>query len=413
MRFLYTLAIHCYHVAIHLASLFNPKAKLWITGRANLFQDLQQKCNNKEHIIWFHCASLGEFEQGKPLMEKIKQDHSNRTILVTFFSPSGYLIKKNDSVADIVSYLPIDTPKNVIKFIDIVNPKSVVFIKYEHWYNFMFTLNQKKIPFYYISAIFREKQYFFKWYGAWFVEQLQHCSHFFVQDDQSVTLLHQIGIYQVDKTGDTRFDRVFQIANKDYELPFVIQFKQEKKLLVAGSTWEPDEIVLERWFAEFHKTFQLIIAPHEIDEHHIQTIKDRFKSYRIICYSEFHDQKLEDFQILIIDTIGMLSKIYKYSDYSYVGGAFGTGLHNILEAAVFGVPLFFGPKFQKFKEARDLVHLQGAFSLLYANELIHLISQFELHHDEYDKTCNICKKYVFHNIGAVDMIYSQIVTSSN
>lgn len=413
MRFLYTLAIHCYHFAIHLASLFNPKAKLWITGRANLFQDLQQKCNNKEHIIWFHCASLGEFEQGKPLMEKIKQENPHYTILVTFFSPSGYLIKKNDAVADIVSYLPIDTPKNVRKFINIVDPQSVVFIKYEQWYNFMYSLNQKKIPFYYISAIFRENQYFFKWYGSWFVKQLQQCSHFFVQDDQSVNLLKQFGISQVNKTGDTRFDRVFQIANKQYELPFVIQFKQEKKLLVAGSTWEPDEIVLERWYAEFYKTFLLIIAPHEIDANHIQAIKNRFNSYRVICYSELQDQKIEEFQILIIDTIGLLSKIYKYSDYSYVGGAFGTGLHNILEAAVFGVPLFFGPKFQKFKEARDLVQLQGAFSLPDVTELIRLISQFELHHDTYDQTCNICKKYVFDNIGAVDMIYSHIVSSTN
>jgi len=413
MRFLYTLAIHCYHFAIHLASWFNPKAKLWITERAELFLDLQQKCKDKTHIIWFHCASLGEFEQGKPLMEKIKQENPNFTILVTFFSPSGYLIKKNDAVADIVSYLPIDTPKNVRKFINIVDPKSVIFIKYEQWYNFMYTLNQKKIPFYYISAIFRENQYFFKWYGAWFVKQLQQCSHFFVQDDQSVNLLKQYGISHVHKTGDTRFDRVFQIANKEYELPFVIQFKQEKKLLVAGSTWEPDEIVLERWYAEFQKTFQLIIAPHETDTNHIQAIKERFNSHRVICYSELQNQKLEDFQILIIDTIGMLSKIYKYSDYSYVGGAFGSGLHNILEAAVFGVPLFFGPKFQKFKEARDLVQLQGAFSLPDASELIRLISQFELHHDTYDQTCNICKKYVFDNIGAVDMIFSQIVTSSN
>ena len=410
MRFLYTLAIHCYHFAIRCASLFNPKAKLWITGRATLFQDLQQKCYNKEHIIWFHCASLGEFEQGKPLMEKIKQEHNDYTILVTFFSPSGYLIKKNDTVADIVSYLPIDTPQNVRKFLKIVNPKSVVFIKYEHWYNFMYALNKKKIPFYYISAIFREKQYFFKWYGAWFVKQLKQCSHFFVQDDQSVTLLHQIGISQVDKTGDTRFDRVFQIANKQYELPFVTQFKNNKKLLVAGSTWEPDEIVLERWFSQFQNSFKLIIAPHEINVTHILAIKENFKSYQTICYSELEDQKVEDFQILIIDTIGMLSKIYKYSDYSYIGGAFGTGLHNILEAAVFGVPLFFGPKFQKFKEARDLVQLQGAFSLQDADELIRLISKYESQQDQYDKTCNICKQYVLQNIGAVDLIYKQIVT---
>lgn len=412
MRYLYTFAIHCYHTAIYLSSFFNPKAKLWIEGRNNLFNDLKQKCDGKSNIIWVHCASLGEFEQGKPLMEKIKKEDPDQTILVTFFSPSGYLVKKNDPIADIVSYIPIDTPTKAKKFIEIVSPQYVIFIKYEYWYNFINFLDKKQIPFYYISAIFREKQYFFKWYGSWFVKQIQKCSHFFVQDDQSVALLNQMGIHKVHKTGDTRFDRVFTIANSEYQLPTIIQFKGEKKMLVAGSTWEPDEIVLESWISQFRQTFKLIIAPHEIDANHFQAIKERFKSYHLICYSEIQNQEIEDFEILIIDTIGMLSKIYKYSDYSYVGGAFVKGLHNILEAAVFGVPLFFGPKYQKFKEARDLVKLKGAFSIADESEFIHQFSQLELHTDQYNQTSSICKKYVLNNIGAVDLIYSHIAAKS-
>jgi 3-deoxy-D-manno-octulosonic-acid transferase len=413
MRLLYSLAIQFYYTAIFIASLFNKKAKLWVTGRKNLFQELQLKVQNRSRIIWVHCASLGEFEQGRPFMENIKKEHPDTTILLTFFSPSGFQVKKNDPVADIICYLPIDSLHNVIRFVKMVNPTMVVFVKYEYWYNYIWYLNQKKIPFYYISAIFREKQYFFKWYGGWFVNQLKQCAHFFVQDDKSLQLLHKLQINQVTRTGDTRFDRVYQIATKPYELEFVKQFKNNHQLMVAGSTWDPDEKIIKRFFDAHQKTFKLIIAPHEIGKNRIQSIKDLFIDYHVVTYTELENQDISGFQILILDTMGMLSKIYKYADYGYIGGAFGAGLHNILEAAVFGIPLFFGPKYQKFKEARDLVALEGAFSIQNEDELIQKITNMELLQDEYDKTCSICKTFVSRNIGAVDLICKHITKQLN
>ncbi len=408
MRLLYTCAIYLYQAAISIASLFNNKAKLWIRGRKNIFKELEVKCSDTQDIVWFHCASLGEFEQGKPFIEKVKKEHPQAKILVTFFSPSGYTIRKNDPIADFVFYLPIDTISNAKRFIKIVNPKFAVFVKYEYWYNYIQQLDKQNIPFFYISAIFRKEQYLFKWYGSWFVRQLKKCTRFFVQDDQSIQLMNQLHIDKVTKTGDTRFDRVYQIASKPYELPIIKQFKNKSKLLVAGSTWEPDDKILRSFLDQNHGSFKLIIAPHEIHPSRIQFLKDLFIDYNLICYSEMENENLADYQVFIIDTIGILSKIYKYSDYSYIGGAFGAGLHNILEAAVFGVPLFFGPKYQKFKEARDLVQLEGAFSILNDEQLIQKITQLEMRQEEYDKTCNICKKFVHNNIGAVDMIYSVV-----
>ncbi|HNX21705.1 MAG TPA: glycosyltransferase N-terminal domain-containing protein [Bacteroidales bacterium] len=408
MRLFYTFAIYIYQSAIHIASLFNHKAKLWIQGRKNIFNELEFKCAGNQYIVWFHCASLGEFEQGKPFIEKVKNEHPQTKILVTFFSPSGYTIRKNDPIADFVFYLPIDTISNAKKFIKIVNPRFAVFVKYEYWYNYIQQLDQKNIPFFYISAIFRKEQYLFKWYGSWFVRQLKKCTRFFVQDDQSISLMQQLKIENVTKTGDTRFDRVYKIASQSYDLPYVVQFKNRSKLLVAGSTWEPDDKILKSFLDQNKRTFKLIIAPHEIHASRIQYLKDLFFDYSIICFSEMEQEHMADYQVFIIDTIGILSKIYKYSDYSYIGGAFGAGLHNILEAAVFGVPLFFGPKYQKFKEARDLVQLEGAFSILNDEQLILKITQLEMRQEEYDKTCNICKKFVHNNIGAVDMIYSVV-----
>lgn len=408
MRLLYTCAVYLYLFAIYLASLFNKKAKLWIDGRKNIFKELETKCSGVQDLVWFHCASLGEFEQGKPFIEKVKKEHPQAKIVVTFFSPSGYTIRKNDPIADFVFYLPIDTISNAKRFIKIVNPKFAVFVKYEYWYNYIQQLNKQNIPFFYISAIFRKEQYLFKWYGSWFVRQLKKCTRFFVQDDQSILLMNQLNIEKVTKTGDTRFDRVYQIASQPYELSFISQFKNRSKLLVAGSTWEPDDKILKNFLDQNQGTFKLIIAPHEIHPSRIQFLKDLFIDYNLICYSEMEDENLADYQVFIIDTIGILSKIYKYSDYSYIGGAFGAGLHNILEAAVFGVPLFFGPKYQKFKEARDLVQLEGAFSILNEEQLIHKITQLEMRQEEYDKTCNICKKFVQNNVGAVDLIYSVV-----
>ena len=395
MRLLYSVAIHLYNAAIHFTALFNFKARQWVQGRRGVFDFLARQCAEKKHIIWFHAASLGEFEQGKPLMQLYRQQHPECTILVTFFSPSGYEVKKNDKVADIIYYLPLDTPRNARRFLDIVPVEKAVFVKYEYWYNYMHQLSLRHVPFYYISAIFRPSQYFFKSYGKWFAQQLKKCTYFFVQNEVSRDLLHSIGIDQVEITGDTRFDRVYDISRQQYELDFVQDFcKEDTKLIVAGSTWGPDEQLLKQLLEKLPANYKLVLAPHVTDAKHIGQIKELFQEFSTICYTEKDGKDLSSYRVLVIDTIGILSKIYKYSYISYIGGAFETGLHNILEAAVFGVPLFFGPKYQKFNEAVQLVALKGAFSIISYEEMLQKCQLYASSPEAYSAVCEICKKYV-------------------
>jgi len=408
MRWLYSLMIRSYAVAIALAAPFYVKAKLWCSGRKMIWQDLEMQCVGKQKIIWIHCASLGEYEQGKPLMQKIKESCRDCTILLTFFSPSGHEVVKSNSVADIISYLPIDTCKNATRFIKIARPKCAIFVKYEYWYNMMQQLYLQKIPYYYISAIFRPSQHFFKFYGYWFARQLQHVSHFFVQNDTSVQLLQSINIKNVTKTGDTRFDRVFAIASKQYQLDDIEKFKQNKKLFIAGSTWPQDESLLLSLFPKIASDYKLIIVPHNIDSDHITTIVRRFKPYNPQSYSKIASHDFLDAQVLIIDCVGILSKIYRYGDMAYIGGAFKTGLHNILEAAVFGIPLFFGPHYDKFDEAVSLVKLGGAFSVRSVDELYTILQKFENTQDYYKTVCDICEQYVKNNTGSAELIFEEI-----
>jgi 3-deoxy-D-manno-octulosonic-acid transferase len=338
-------------------------------------------------------------------MQKIKQEN-NITLLVTFFSPSGYEVKKNDPIADIVAYLPVDTPKNAKKFIQIVKPQKVFFVKYEFWYNYIHELSKTNIPFYYVSAIFRKEQYFFKSYGKWFLNQLKKCNYFFVQNEDSKKLLIKHGIQKVVVTGDTRFDRVFEIAQQTYSLDFITSFKNDKKLLTAGSTWNPDEKLLADLFSKINSNYKLVIAPHIVEKNHIEQIKKIFNSFSVVCFSEKNEKELSNYQILIIDTIGLLSKIYKYADISYIGGAFKTGLHNILEAAVFEKPIFFGPHYQKFNEAVELVKNGAAFSITNAEVMAKKITFFEENPSSYKTVCDICKNYVDRNLGATGKIIS-------
>jgi len=412
MRSIYALLISIHACLIKSASFFSKKAKLWHNGRKNIFLFLEEKCAGKENIIWFHCASLGEFEQGKPLMEKIKQE-KNVTLLLTFFSPSGFEVKKSDPVADIITYLPIDTEKNAKKFIQIVKPQKVFFIKYEFWYNYIHELSTANIPFYYISAIFREHQYFFKSYGSWFLKQLKKCSYFFVQDEKSLRLLHRHHILNATVSGDTRFDRVYEIAQQPYSLDFITSFKNDKKLLVAGSTWIQDEKLLYKLFQKISANYKLVIAPHIVERDRIEQIKKLFNLFSVVCLSEKEGKNLSDYQILIIDTIGLLSKIYKYADISYVGGAFKTGLHNILEAAVFEKPIFFGPHYQNFNEAVALIQNGAAFPITQAAEMAQKIVHFETDPSSYQATCEICKTYIAQNLGATDTILNRYFGSSS
>ena len=406
MRLFYTLCIYLYWFAITIAAPFNPKAKQWKQGRKKLFADLKEKCKDKQNIICFHCASLGEFEQAKPLIEHIKTEYPNATILLSFFSPSGYEHKKNDAVADIITYLPIDTPYCAKKFLQIVKPTAFFFIKYEFWYNFMHRLYLQKIPFFYVSAIFRPSQIFFRKGGKWFARQLQKASFFFVQNESSKQLLSQIGIYRVEISGDTRFDRVNAIAQQPFDFnKFMTSFKNGKKLLIAGSSWRPDEQILKDVLKHFKEQYKLIIVPHHIEKKNVQEIQSLFYPYKTILYSEIdHRTELGSYEIIIIDTIGLLSKLYRYAAIAYVGGGFETGLHNILEAAVFGIPIFFGPQYRKFNEAVELTARGGAFSIHYSKEMIYQMQEFEENEECYERSCMLCRQYIRENLGAVEKI---------
>ena len=405
MRGLYTIGIWFYGLGIRVAALFNEKARQWVRGRKGLFAELERTFAGKSDPVWIHCASLGEYEQAKPLVEKIKQEQPDTQILVTFFSPSGYTQAVKKPLADYNFYLPLDLPDNAKKFLDIVQPASAIFVKYEFWYNFMQQLHQKAIPFYYISAIFRENQHFFKTSGRWFAKQLQQASHFFVQTEKSKELLDGIGIKQVTVCGDTRFDRVKAIAAQVQPFDFMETFRGDKKVIVAGSTWGPDEQLLAQLLQHF-PDYKLVVAPHEINR--TPEVKQTFAAYKTALYSSKEENDLANCQVLIIDTIGILSRLYQYSTVSYIGGAFKTGLHNILEAAVYGKPLFFGPHYDHFNEAVNLVAQKGAFSVNSSEEMKDIMTKFEQNPEYYAQTCNICQEYVAQNSGAVNIIYENI-----
>lgn len=403
MRFFYNLFIWLYQWSITLASPFYEKARLWRNGRRNIFARLENAVAGKP-IIWMHCASLGEYEQGKPLIEKLRKDFPASSLLVTFFSPSGYEVRKNDPAADFIFYLPMDTPRNARRFLEIVNPQAAIFVKYEYWFNYMRELKKRDIPFYYISAIFFAKQHFFKWYGRWFSKQLQQASHFYVQNMTSAALLQKINIRQVTISGDTRFDRVARIAQENASVPAIETFKSKKKLMICGSTWPPDEKLLADFFPHIQNEYKLVIAPHLIHQEHLNSITALFSNYKTAFFTQIGKDDLQDFDILIIDTIGLLNKMYKYGNVAYIGGGFETGLHNTLEAAVFGIPIFFGPHYEKFNEAIELVNRQAAFSISTLAEMQERWQEYVENAEQYAITCQRCRDYVTDNLGAVDKI---------
>lgn len=405
MQTIYTIGIWFYGLGVRVAALFNEKARLWVRGRKGIFAELERAFSNKTNPVWVHCASLGEYEQAKPLIEKIKQEQPETKILATFFSPSGYSQAVKKPLADYNFYLPLDLPMNVNRFLDIVQPKVAIFVKYEFWYNFMQQLHQRAIPYHYISAIFRENQHFFKPVGSWFAKQLRQATHFFVQTEKSKDLLESIDIKQVTVCGDTRFDRVKAIADCVQPFDFMETFRQDRKVIVAGSTWGPDEQLLAQLLQHF-PDFKLVVAPHEINRS--EEVKETFRAYKTVLYSSKEKNDLADCQVFIVDTIGILNRLYQYSTVSYIGGAFKTGLHNILEAAVYGKPIFFGPRYDHFNEAVNLVALKGAFSIHSSEEMREIMTKFEQNPEYYNQTCDICQKYVAQNSGAVDIIYEKI-----
>lgn len=408
LLFFYNLFLLLYAFGIRFASLFNKKARLWLKGRENIYEDLQKWRNsNPEKIIWVHCASLGEFEQGRPIIEKLKQQYASHKIFLTFFSPSGYEIRKNYSGADAVFYLPLDGKSSAEKFIDIVKPSLVIWIKYEYWFYYLTILKQKNIPVILASALFRESQPFFKWYGGLWKKILQSFEKIFVQNDASVSLLKGIGMAEnATVTGDTRFDRVMDIAEKNESIPTaLVNFCNDKKVIVAGSTWEEDEEEIIH-YARTNKDIKFIIAPHEIDKERLADIKKLFVG--AVFFSEFIAGENEA-QTIIIDNIGMLSKLYKLATVAYIGGGFNdSGIHNILEAAVYGKPVIFGPEYEKFEEANELVERKGAFSIENALELEALLDKLLNDYELLQCASTICRTYVYEKRGATQKIMQHI-----
>ena len=394
MSILYNISIQIHIIAIHIAALFNAKAKLWVKGRKAIFQKLAEAIKEDQDIVWFHCASLGEFEQGKPIIEGYKLKYPNHKILLTFFSPSGYEIRKNYDGVDWVFYLPSDTKKNAIQFLSIVNPIKVIFIKYEFWFNYMNELNKSNTPLYSVSSIFRKEQSFFKY--DFFANQLNNISHFFVQDQNSKELLKNIGITNCTITGDTRFDSVIANTQNAISIPLIEKFSENKTTIICGSTWPKDEAILGKYIKE-NPNYKYIIAPHEM--YHISELK---KQTNALLFSKADSTNISNSTVLIIDSIGILSNIYKYGNLAYIGGGFGSGIHNILEAVAYGLPVMFGPNYQKFKEANELIALGGAKEISNHSELETTILSF------IDFDSSISKNYIKNNAGATDIIISSI-----
>jgi len=408
MYLLYNIFVFFARVILSVLALFNKKIALFISGRKETFEKLENKISSKNKVIWIHCASLGEFEQGRPIIENLKIQYPRHKIVLTFFSPSGYEVRKNYNVVDVVCYLPLDSVSNAKKFIKLMHPDLVIFVKYEFWPNILKELKNKNIETILVSGIFRKNQIFFKPFGSWMVKSLRKISYFFVQDECSKKLLNSIYISDVSVSGDTRFDRVYSIQQQNNKLDFMMKFKQDKLLFVAGSTWDADEKII----AAHINTCELAhvkfaIAPHNISEEAIERLKKSINK-KVVLYSEKNIKNISKYDVLIIDIIGILTKIYSYADIAYVGGGFETGLHNVLEPATFGLPIIIGPNFAKFNEAVELVENRGCIvvnNLYEFKKVLNTLFSDPLFREEKGR---ISKKYIEDNIGATPMILNYI-----
>jgi len=408
MLFIYNLVVLFASQILKLLALFSPKMKLFVEGRKSVFQILKDKIHPEDKVFWFHAASLGEYEQGLPVIEKVKAQFPHHKIVITFFSPSGYEVRKNNAVADVTVYLPLDTKSNAKQFLDLIHPEKVFFIKYEFWPNYLNELKQRKISTYLISGIFREKQVFFKWYGGFYRKALQAFNYFFVQNEKSKILLQSIGFTNVRVSGDTRFDRVVAILEKDNSLDFIEQFKNNQTTIVIGSSWPKDEELLVNFINQANDDVKFIIAPHNIKEAQISSLKSQITK-KTILFSEKENQNVSNFQVFIIDTIGILTKIYSYADIAYVGGGFGNpGVHNILEPATFGIPIVIGPNYSHFAEATALVGLEGCVSVKNQSELNEAFDLLLQNEDERYEKGHICSTFVQMNKGATESVLKSV-----
>ena len=405
MRYIYTLALHMYALSIEIASFFNKKARMTRIGQWYTNGILRKNIDRDAKYIWFHAASLGEFEQGRPMIELLRKRYPQYKILLTFFSPSGYEVRKNYDGADVICYLPFDTPYKVRKFLNLANPCIAVFIKYEFWLNYLTELKKRGIKTYIISAVFRPEQIFFRWYGKWYRKALECYEYLFVQDEESKKLLAGYGIKNVEISGDTRFDRVLEIQQNARLFPEIELFaKGNKLIIIAGSSWPEDESIIIPYFNS-HPEVKLIIAPHEINREHLLYIQSLLNRPSIRL-SEVNNDSLQTHDCLIIDSFGLLSSIYRYCDVAYIGGGFGKGIHNTLEAAVYGVPVVFGPKYQKFKEAKNLITYGGGFSVDNETAFNNCMNTFIFDQELRLKAGQTARDFVHNNAGATKRILS-------
>ena len=410
MHLLYNFSTFLASKLILLSPLFSPKMGLFVKGRKSVVNTLKSTLKKGDKTIWFHCASLGEYEQGVPIIIKTKEEFPDHKIIVSFFSPSGFEVKKNDKLADCTVYLPLDTPKNAKNFINLLQPSVAIFIKYEFWPNYLFELKKKSIPTILVSGLFRKDQVFFKFYGGFMRRTLNSFSHFFVQDQLSKNLLEQLKISQVSVSGDTRFDRVSDQLSMNNELDFMDLFKQDLFCLVCGSTWPKDESILINYINNFSNNTKFIIAPHDVNNLRIESLKKKLK-VKTVLYSEREKYRISDYQVLIIDTVGLLTKVYSYADVAYIGGGIGmgaNGLHNILEAATFGVPIIIGENYTNFPEAKKLKKLNGLFSVATPQEFIDIFNQLKTDAPFCEKTGLISKNFILNNRGATDIILNYL-----
>lgn len=410
MYFLYDLALLITPFFLKIIALFHPKINLFVKGRKEAFSIVEKNISAGDKIIWVHTASLGEFEQGLPVIENLKTCYSDHKILLTFFSPSGYEVKKDTAAADMVCYLPLDTRANARRFVETTHPSIALFVKYEIWPNYLYALEQKQIPALLISAIFKKDQVYFKWYGGFMRKVLRKMTHLFVQDRASESMLRSIGIGEkITVSGDTRFDRVAKILERDNSLAFMESFSQGSRCLVAGSSWPEDDKILVPLINNASLSLKYILAPHAIKSDHIGDLRMAITK-KAILYSEIEGADLREYEVLIVDTIGLLTKIYSYADIAYVGGGFATGLHNTLEPAVFGIPVIIGPRYAGFKEAEDLVKRKGIFVVRDVGELNDIVSSILRDRSLYRKAGRTNSLYIQKNKGAGDQIISYIRT---
>lgn len=406
MKTIYNIVVFSYVALIYILSPFNKKASLWARGRLGWRARLRGKINSHDRKIWIHCSSLGEFEQGRPVIEELRREHPEFKIILTFFSPSGYENRKDYSEADIVAYLPADFKSNATEFINLVNPEFVIFVKYEYWSNYISELYRKDIPLYLVSAIFRPGQHFFRWYGSFFRNMLGKIKTIFVQDQRSADLLLGIGLRNIVVAGDTRFDRVVKITNSATGIPQLEQFCSGEKIFLAGSSWRKDEEIIVQYINKNPGRMKWVFAPHEIDKANIDRL-ERMIEEKVVRFSEFRTEAA-DSRVLIIDNIGMLSSAYKYAYIAEVGGGFGSGIHNILEPACWGIPVLFGPCYEDYREAVDLIREKGAMTFLSFRDFSEILDNLLSDENYYQKSASVAGNYIRKNTGATARVLKEI-----